>query len=207
MDAVTAAVELTKALAWPLVTLAVFLLFRRPLLELIPGIKSLKFAGAEVTVATQVDEVKALAKAIPPPTVDAAPATPESLTESERLYEIANLMPRAAISEAWRKVELAGVEAVRLNCPPDLSKSLRSPGAFAEALRRYEVITAELFVAVAKLRKIRNEAVHAADFDIEPTTARDYVETALAVAKDLDGASKAHEMLRSMKSWGATPAK
>ena len=206
MDTVTALVELTKALAWPLVTLAVFMLFRRPLLALIPGIKSLKFAGAEVTVASKVDEVKALAKAIPPPNVDETPATPESLSESERLYEIANLSPRAAISEAWRKVEIAGVDAVRLSCPPDLNISLRSPSAFAEALRRYEVITKELFIAVAKLRKIRNEAVHAADFDIEPTTARDYVETALAVAMDLKGASKAHDILRSMKGWGAPPA-
>lgn len=206
MDAITAVVELIKALAWPLVTFAVFLLFRRPLQSLIPGIKSLKFAGAEVTMANQVDEVKALAKVIPPPAAEAPPATPEALTEVDRLYEIASLVPRAAISEAWRKVELAGAEAVRRNCPPDLPKSLRSPGTFAEALRRYDVITPELFVALTKLRKIRNEAVHAADFDIEPTTARDYVETALTLFRDLEGASRAHEILRSLKTWGKTSA-
>ena len=192
MDAITATVELIKALAWPIAAVVMLRMFREPLLALIPAIKTVKFAGAELTVATQVDEVKALAQAIPPVGgPEAQRDSPEVSSEVDRLYEIAALLPRAAISEAWRRVELSGADAVRRRCPPDLPKSLRVPGTFAEALRRYGVISPELFVAVAKLRKIRNEAVHSTDFGIEPGTARDYVETALSLARDLDNVANA----------------
>ncbi|HPG60727.1 MAG TPA: hypothetical protein PK586_01870 [Casimicrobium sp.] len=186
MDTTTAVVEVIKALAWPGVALTAILVFRHPLLQLLSTIRSLKFAGAELTVAAQVEEVKAIAQDIPSPPAAVDNSTTESKNEVDRLLEVADIEPRAAIMAAWRKVEISGVNAVRRSCPADIPKALNVAGTFAEALRRYEVISPSFFVAISKLRNIRNQAIHTHYFEIDPSTARDYVETAIQLARDLD---------------------
>src|SRR6266699_2898277 len=108
MDLLTAAVEIIKALAWPIATLVILRMFRGPLLALIPFIQSLKLPGVEVTVAREVAEAKSLAQptTLPHETQKALP--PAELDKKAKLYQLAELSSRAAISEAWRELESSG---------------------------------------------------------------------------------------------------
>ena len=190
MDALTATVEIIKAVTWPVAALIIARTFREPLLALIPFIRSLKLPGVEVTVAREVAEAKSLAQpALPAPDAQRE-LPPAELDTRDKLYQLAELAPRAAISEAWRELELAGATAVTTLCPQDLPTPLRAPMSFAEALRNHQFISSDQWSAIAKLRKIRNESVHLQDFSLEPSIVRDYVDTALGLAKELRDLTK-----------------
>jgi hypothetical protein len=185
MDPLVATVEVIKAIAWPLAALVIFLSIRKQLLELIPFIQTLKALGVEVSIRRDVQDAKTLA---PPP-----PAVPESNqssavqkpTRHQELYALAEVAARSAISEAWRDLETEGVQAANRLGAEALPKALRTSMSFGEGLRKARLITGDQYNAIARLRKIRNEAVHLADFSIEEQVVRDYVDTALGLAKEL----------------------
>jgi hypothetical protein len=185
MDWLTATVEIIKALTWPIATFVILRMFREPLVALIPLIQSFKLPGVEVTVAREVAEAKTLAQTnLPEDHLEVTPLA--QLDKRTKLYQLAELAPRAAISEAWRELELAAAEAVGKICSDDLPKPLRSPMSFAEALRKDSLISTNQYNALAKLRKIRNESVHLADFSLEANVVRDYIDTALLLAQEIN---------------------
>ena len=189
MDSLTATVEIIKALAWPIAALIILKMFREPLLAIIPFIKNLKLPGVEVTIAREVAEAKALAQdSLSNATQQKGIALTSDSEKKTRLFQIADLAPRAAISEAWRELELAGAQAVNALCSPEeMPKQLRSPMSFAEALRNKYLISSNQWSAISKLRKIRNESVHLPDFTLDQNVVRDYIDTALTLAKEIDG--------------------
>jgi hypothetical protein len=187
MDYVTAFVEIVKALAWPVSALMMLRMFREPLLELVPYIHSLKVAGLELTVKKEIEEVKQLSlkslEGAEAPKVISTVAPDRKAT----IYQIAEMYPSAAISEAWRELESAGVNAVGRLCPSDLPSNLKARVSFGEALRTCGLISRDQMSAISKLRKIRNESVHLPNFTLDSNVARDYVDTAFSLAEELNG--------------------
>ena len=68
------AVPLADALAWPLVVLTLALIFRKPLVNMISNIESIKFPWGEAKIGQQIEDVSTIANSITllvePPHVD-----------------------------------------------------------------------------------------------------------------------------------------
>jgi len=64
MDALTFISELIKAVAWPVTAIALVVLLRKPIVELIPLLRRLKYKELELEFAQEVSELKAEVEAI-----------------------------------------------------------------------------------------------------------------------------------------------
>ncbi len=172
MDTSTFVVELVKAGAWPAASMALALMFRRPLVSLVQGLKlkRLKRGDWEADFHEAPGEVKRDVAALPP--VADASTTPK-LIESEEI----SIGPGAVgtMIAAWNQIEAAiaeaareaGVTAVRF---PEQVRALAEKGALA-------VPTVD---AINGLRQLRNLAVHAPE-PVEPSELREFLRMANAV--------------------------
>lgn len=101
MDNKTFIIELTKALAWPLMVLVTLLSFRKTLLRLLPQLTNLKYDKLEFQFAKEVAAVEKVAQASLPP------ISQKSGLEAirQKLTKLAMTSPEAAVVEAWRYLE------------------------------------------------------------------------------------------------------
>lgn len=98
----------------------------------------------------------------------------------DRLIELASVAPRTAVTEAWLIVEAALQHA-------SLSLPVRPRGyglvreAFEELIKR-NLLPQETNAVFDDLRKIRNNAAHAMEFDISSEEAIRYIDLATGLA-------------------------
>ena len=130
----------------------------------------------------------------------------------EHLYRLVDILPRAAILEAWREVELAveevatlseirvtkTIEEVRSAEPPD---DHVSPPVLTRYLVERQVIDIDTFTIFEELRQLRNQASHVPDFQPLPENAKEYVDIALRLVDRL------HSCLRRTLSNSGTNEK
>jgi hypothetical protein len=171
MDTPTLIAEIVKAMAWPLAALALALLFRKPVINLVSGLKlrAIKGKGVEVQFSEGIDELK---KNIPtvPPTATATNEVTASLDVSVAAP------PVEAILKAWNDVEgvLASLVAQGLVPSgfviPDVLQGLVEKG----------IIQQSTGDSVIGLYHLRNLAAHAPDERIPPLKAREFVTMAMA---------------------------
>ncbi|MBE3133344.1 MAG: hypothetical protein IMZ55_07710, partial [Acidobacteria bacterium] len=155
---------------------------------LVLRVSSFKYKEFEAKFDERLREVKERAESIRTGGSEVA-KLPQEATEYEELVQIGEVSPRAAIAEAWRRVELAATEAARvahIDAPPRSSvtlvvRSLVREGVFSES-------AVEVF---DQLRRLRNEAVHAPEFALNFVEVEPYIELALRLAQDLFHAGNA----------------
>lgn len=175
MDALTFISELVRSLAWPATSVVLVLLLRKPIAELIPLLRRLKYKDLELEFGRRVAEVKAEAsEELPPPQPPAA----YEAAEEQTLLELAKLSPRAAVTEAWRQVEVAAIEAARRNDISVSPSEAMSPTRVLRALERHRVIDAGKLGLMHDLRGLRNQAAHSPEFAISTAAALEYVQLA-----------------------------
>jgi hypothetical protein len=183
MDVSTFIVEVLKALAWPSITLSIFLALRKPLKALLPLLIRLKYKDLELDFSRRLEEAEAEAAALPPTPPPALVADP-----GERLVQLAKSSPRAAILEAWIRVEHAAVEALRRRDVSPASRQIQSPLELIKLLESHKVIDSQLCSLFHDLRGLRNSAAHASRFEPAPELAEDYVRLALRLETTLSAA-------------------
>ena len=173
--------EIIKAVAWPLTVLGIFLVLRRPLTNLIPVLGRLKFKDFELDFGRRLAEVRADAETLPAARVGKPlPAGDDSL------FHLAATAPRAAILEAWIRLEAAALAAARRKGSTEPVSRVRSPTRLIEALEEFGVIDARQAAVFHELRSLRNSAAHALGFEPAPDSARDYVRLAARLEQSLD---------------------
>ena len=99
-------------------------------------LSSFKYKEFEARFDEELRQVKQVAGAVRTGKIEAPKSSPEP-TEYEELLRIAEVSPRAAIAEAWRRVELAATEAARvahIDAPPSPSQQ------FAELIEPLRVV-------------------------------------------------------------------
>jgi hypothetical protein len=97
--------------------------------------------------------------------------------EGERVIELARVSPRAAVTEAWRWVELATLEAAQHL----LGEEFRNKSLTFRAIRdleRDERMDRGAVLLMRDLRSLRNKAVHSPEFALTEETALEYAELA-----------------------------
>jgi len=181
MDWLSFIAAMVAALAWPLTVLGIFAVLRRPLLDLMPLLARLKYKDLELDFGRRLAEASAEAAALPAPR--SRPALP---ADDDALIALAGTAPRAAILEAWLRVEAAALAAARRRGTPEPVSSLRAPTRLIEALEELRVIDARQAAVFHELRSLRNSAAHALGFEPTPEAARDYVRLAARLAQSLE---------------------
>ena len=166
MDTLALIAEIVKAVAWPLAAVVLALLFRKPVINLISGLKlrAIKSKGVEVEFSEGIDELKKNVPAVPP----TATATHEV---TAKLDVSVAASPIEAILRAWNDVEGLLVASVAQGLVPsgfvmpDVLQSLVEKG----------IIRQSTCDSVIGLYHLRNLAAHAPDERIPPLKAREFV--------------------------------
>lgn len=147
----------------------------------------LRYKDLELEFGRGVAEVKAEAIEELPPLEKAIAA---GAAEDQQLSELAKLSPRAAITEAWRQVEAAAVQAARRNDVSLAPAEVASTGRVIRSLEQHGVIDVGKIGLLHDLRGLRNQAVHAPDFAVSTDAALDYVQLARRVREYLETARR-----------------
>ena len=184
MDPFTFIADIVESLAWPGALLVAVVLFRKPLANLVPLLRRLKYKDFEVEFDNELEAAQIeAAEALPEPTALAADAS----APADRFAELARVSPRAAISEAWREVESEArvlVERHKLDLP---ERQLKVAVRLGDALNTAGAITKEQVGLFHRLRQLRNEAVHADEFAVDSTRAIEFASIARRLAESFRG--------------------
>ncbi len=186
MDTLTFITKLVEALAWPVATLALVLLLRKQIVDLLPYVKKLKAGPVEAEFEREVKELKATAEAQPqllPP--------PEGLTpERQMLLQLVQVNPRSAVLEAWRGVEESSIRVIQNQAIYVPEREASSPLAIIRALNRESLLTNDEVALYHDLRSLRNQAAHADQFAPTTDAALNYIELASRLRQALERAAK-----------------
>lgn len=205
MDEFTFIATLAQALAWPAVVLVLVLLLRKPLSDLIPSLRRLKYKEVEMEFSREIAELKAryqpaLPKVLPvakpkhqEPATETTPRNSESQqlrhgsARRDELLQMVRFSKRVAIMEAWLEVEAAAVEIASsfwLQPPNDVFKGNPNLGQYLVQCKVIDQAQLDIF---NRLRDLRNRATLAQTINVSEEDARSYVELATGLAASIRG--------------------
>ncbi len=203
MDWLTFIVEIVKAGAWPVLLFALLLLLRKPIADLIPLLRKLKYREFEAEFGARLEEVENLkaevaVPALPEqqelPTPSAPPLFSRTTrpTEQEPLaFRLVEANPRSAILEAWMRVEAAARAAVRrLNVVVIVPRSALQLIRILEKAQALDPAQVPIF---HELRSLRNEAAHSPEMSLSPELALKYVDLAVSLQQAIDAIGRAKD--------------
>lgn len=178
MDWLTFIATVLGHLAWPVAAIVVVLLLRDEIKQLLKLIKKLKAGPVEAEFEREVKELVA--------TVDATESQlpPDyGSPDQQFLIKLAEVSPRSAILEAWRKVEAAIYKAIDRNAVYVAPREVNSPFAAIRALTKSGHISNEELALYHDLRTLRNQAAHKEEFAPNLDAALSYISLALKLEK------------------------
>lgn len=196
MDLLTFTAEAIKALAWPGAVLLLAIMLRKPIVELIPLLRKLKYKELEMEFSKEVAELKAdvvLVSEQPSVPVGRLPSgevaakqLPERLeTKRDELVNMVSFSPRAAIMEAWLEVESATIEVARSFWNVSSTDGFKGFPRMGEYLHQTKVIDQKQLETFRRLQHLRNMAAHEQQLRLSEADARSYVELAVALAANI----------------------
>jgi hypothetical protein len=169
-----------SSLSWPLAVVIAVVVLRRPLRHLLTRLESLKGPGIEATFQRQLEEAKeeaVLAVEGPRPSGQQRNREHQAKGEYFDLFQLADLSPRAAIIEAWLRIESTLMQlALRNDVPLDSRAGFTS--YLIEQLSERGLFSSNLIRPLKRLRNLRNVAVHEGDFELSRESVIDYIQTA-----------------------------
>lgn len=185
MDALTFISEIVKSIAWPAVVVLSLFLLKKPITELIPLLRKLKYKELEMEFSEAVAELKAESASLPSnvgtPTI--LPTSPQN-----RLLQLVNFSTRAAVMEAWLEVESAATATASSFWGQHPNETIRAYPKLGEYLLQCKVIDTKQLEIFNKLKQLRNKAAHAEELNLSENDARSYVELAANLAAHIRNA-------------------
>lgn len=187
MDVLTFTAEAIKALAWPTASVLVALMLRKPVIELLPFLRRLKYKEIELEFSKELAQLKSEVAATEPK-VNPKSVPLLSTASSNRLLNIASISTSAAILEAWSELESASVAVASSFWSQRSSDTFGNYSQLGEYLLQCKVIDEKQLVVFKKLRELRNKAAHAIDLNLSEEEARTYIELATSLIAHLRAA-------------------
>ncbi len=180
MDALTFLSEIIRSVAWPVTVVVLVVFLRKPLVELIPLLRRLKYKELELDFSKEVSELKAEAESI-------SRKHPEEQSRisphSSRILNLVSFSTRASIMEAWLEVESAAIAVASSFWNQAPSEVMKNYPMLGEYLFQCEVINEKQLDIFNSLRKLRNKAVHTEELELSEKDAKSYVQLALDLAE------------------------
>jgi hypothetical protein len=176
--------SLVSSLAWPATMFLAICFLRKPLVELIPLLKKLKYKAFEAEFRDALEATPVLSTSLPNETHSAD--SPGELLKSRNYYlQLAEVSPRSAIMEAWLELESAGFDAYTRIVKPDI-KVIMNQRNTAQHLYGQSLITEDEYKSFQNLARLRNKAAHEVDLtDMNQKVVGEYVDYCLALASKI----------------------
>lgn len=182
MDFLTFLAQLIDSLAWPVTVLVVVWLLRRPLAQLLPEVRKVKYGDFEAEFGREVEELRErMAEVMPPPKTE-----PEEAESFGRLEDLAKVAPNAAVLQAWNEVESAARNLLEARGRTVDADSPTPYLRIERMLQRGELVEERKVKIFKDLRRLRNKVAHAAGYEITRAQAEEYIELALALREHLE---------------------
>lgn len=145
-------------------------------MELIPYIGKLKYKEFELDFRESMRELGVEAKALEG---ERSKEPPENWEVADHLYSLAEISPRAAILEAWLRVESHAAMALRSReVATDQELRKLAPLRLARLIESTTTLNDEEVKIFHKLRELRNRAVHLGDPDLSAQDVAEYIDLA-----------------------------
>lgn len=192
-------VKLIEALAWPLTILFLAFGFRNQISKAFLRLTSFKYKEFEARFGEDLKEIEPHAQGVITDkskieAVSSLRLPSAELSLWDHFINIAEISPRAAITEAWRHLEMSAKGAART---AGLNMSSRFPEReVVKELIKEKIFSQESLSVFEKLRKLRNEVVHAPEFTLDQNQIEKYIELSLSLAEDLYDAGNALGLVR-----------
>jgi Domain of unknown function (DUF4145) len=164
--------SLVSSLAWPAVVAFTVFLLRRPLRQVILGLRRFKYRDLEAEFEGRVQEADAAARRAELP-----PSPVRTMALSTRLAPQISTEPRAAVVAAWLILERE-VELLARAAGVDLAGRIWTTPALVKELAQRGVIDARLVEVLNDLRRARNAAAHEEPFTPDRDDVVEYVKLA-----------------------------
>lgn len=172
-------VTLIIGIAWPVAVIWIAYLFRSELRSLLHRMSLLKYKDVEAKFETGLAEAEAKVIAIEKHSPPVLP-NPEINSKLELLRRIADTSPRAAIMEAWVLVEEAAGKSgfVQGSTIPRVN-----PHLFVMELVHQGKLPKGSDSLLDQMRKLRNQAAHLSDFNLNQDEADRYLQLAARMSE------------------------
>jgi hypothetical protein len=181
MDGFTFTSEIVKALAWPSAVIVLAFLLRKPIFELVPLMKKLKYKELELEFSQEVQALKSeVGNALPEKEMQAPIKAPAS-----KALDLVSYSTRAAIIEAWIEIEAAAIEVASSFWNQGSSDVFRNDSKLGDYLHQCKVLDDKQLVIYKKLRELRNKSAHAEEFSLSENDARAYAEMAIDLTRHI----------------------
>ncbi len=159
--------SIIQSLAWPISIILIIIILRKPISELVKGINKVKYQDLEIDFGKKLDNIDVKISKNNKIKITKKYSKSE---EVEEIETIALISPKSAIIMAWTLVEKEIQEAInRLAISPDYppyNSSLKN----IELLKDNNLIDNETINAIEEMRKLRNIAAHAVDYEKKITS-------------------------------------
>jgi hypothetical protein len=185
MDALTFISEIIKSLAWPTALVALVIMLKKPIAQLIPLLRKFKYKEIEVEFAEEIAELKA---EVTVPISSVGKPTVTQTPPPNRLLQLVNFSTRAAIMEAWLEVETAATNVASTFWNESSNDCFRNIPRLGEYLLQCNVINKNQLLTFNKLKQLRNKAAHAEELNLSESDARSYIELASTLATQIKSA-------------------
>ncbi|MBL4941904.1 MAG: hypothetical protein JKY81_09600 [Colwellia sp.] len=185
MDGFTFTTEIVKALAWPVSAIVLVFLLRKPIIELVPLMKKLKYKELELEFSQEVKALKlevTESSGVGSPTVTVSPST------NSKALDLLSFSTRAAIMEAWIEVETAATEVASSFWGQSPNETMKKFSKLGEYLHQCNVIDDKQLITFQRLRQLRNKVAHVRAIDLNEEDAKSFIVMAEHLAKHIKGA-------------------
>lgn len=175
MDLPTFLVEALKAAAWPVATVTIGAMFKEPVSKLIGLVGKVKYKDLEIEIR---DELQKEIDRLPVSAPATLPAPATAKNEDDELRALAGIAPRAAIMEAWVRIE-SQVAKSAAKIDQHSAGGVGRPARFtAFNLDKALALDPETRKLVATLRNVRNRVVHEVEYQPTSQAAEEYLQLA-----------------------------
>lgn len=173
--------DLVSSLVWPSFAGVVFFALRREIRELIPNLRRFRAPGGwEADFGERAADAQRQSEVLAAPKMRLRIGQSAQPDWVDQLRQVADVSPRAAILEAFLKVE---EQITRLALP--LTQPRGGVGRMARVLVDRGVVPQAITPVLDDLVGMRNQAVHYPEFAIPVSAAISYVDAAANLAKVL----------------------
>jgi hypothetical protein len=146
--------KIIEILAWPVTTIIIVLLLRKPLVELVSVLKKLKIKDIELEFEREAKNILAEAERdLPEP--EKAPEKPSS-SSTNLMYRLSPPEPVKQILGAWRELEILLKSTIQKNNLPEC-KTVRE---MVNTLEGNKIISSETAKTILDLAAFRNRVAH-----------------------------------------------
>jgi hypothetical protein len=182
MDALTFIEKLVGSAIWPLTTLTIVLILKRPIISILSRLRKFKSKEVELELGSDFESIGKAAKGA------LAAGGEDFADEQAKRYEsLMKASPKTVVVENWKRIEKS-ISQRLLDIGVELGdEDFKRPMSLVEGLRDRGLADGDTLALIRSMLVLRNKVVHYEPLRIRPKDARLYYENAILILAKLRG--------------------